>query len=63
MLRDFKCDQCGHTHNDKWVMFKDITLEFDCLHCSKGRMRLQPSAPSFVVKGYAASNGYSKERS
>ncbi len=60
MLRDFKCDQCGHVKTDEWTT---SGLAWPCRHCEHGLMMVLPSAPSFVVKGYAASNGYSKDRS
>ncbi len=63
MLRDFKCSKCGVTLVDHlWTPVNSVLTPPGCPSCGK-YMDTLPSAPSFVVKGYAASNGYSKERS
>ena len=54
-MYDWKCD-CGK-------IFETIeSYEKETLKCTCGRWAIRlPSASSFVIKGYSAANGYSKE--
>jgi putative FmdB family regulatory protein len=57
---DFKCPKCGH----KWeanvfIPVNDAVIQPTCPQC-KGEGEKQPSAPSFIIKGFSAKNGYSK---
>lgn len=56
---DFKCPQCGEEEHDVWVSFADPQPVL-CLNCEH-KMRKLPAAPNFTVKGYNASNGYTKK--
>ncbi len=52
-LFDFKCNACGDVRE---VFINPSISDPKC--CGK-KMTKQASAPSFVVKGYSAKNGYS----
>lgn len=49
---DWKCAECGHTEERPFGLWV-------CPVCLRTLIK-QPCAPNFTVKGFAASNGYSK---
>lgn len=54
---NFKCEQCGQ------IVERHVSASVKVEQCKKcgGVSEKQPSAPSFVVKGFNALNGYSEK--
>ena len=59
---NYQCSRCGDTIELKYRNLEQA--DEDTVRCQKcfGQMERQPSAPSFTIKGYAASNGYSEAK-
>lgn len=55
----FICLDCGKT-SDQMFTSLDATKTATCPDCGSPLVTRQPSAPNFTVKGYNATNGYSR---
>jgi len=58
---DFKCPRCGHIIERAFRSFEEMKaakLHWCPMACN-APMERQPAAPSFVVEGFSAKNGYS----
>lgn len=56
---DLKCPTCGREQKDVYVTSYYRSVRCEC----GGDMEHQPTAANFVVAGYSAKNGYTKESS
>ena len=59
----YVCDHCGYNQVEyfptwEWRDMQEHELRCEC--CGEQRLIRKPAAPNFQVKGYNASNGYSK---
>jgi putative FmdB family regulatory protein len=60
---DFKCDTCGEVTEVYISSWREATANdqsHPCPWCKIGKMIKQPVAPSFIIKGFNAANGYGK---
>ena len=65
-LYDFKCPRCGALKTIYVQSVTSIPMHIWCENVDGGcsglqQMVRQPSAPAFIVTGFSAKNGYSKE--
>lgn len=56
----FKCRDCGAQSDLIYANYDESVKNASCPHCYSQDVVRLPSAPSFVVNGYNAKNGYAK---
>lgn len=55
----YKCEACGNAEDARRPVAErnDVSM---CKVCDEGYMMRQATAPTFIINGYNAKNGYTK---